>query len=85
MNYKKFLPREGRLERELSTKTFNNIPKSETVQSIEITKLDDGTIAESDEYIKKEKQRKLDLLVKKYGNIDQNEITWVFVKRCSAG
>lgn len=81
MKYYNRLPKTGRLERVLSEKTVASIPNPETVQCIEITRRPDGTTVETNEDIIEEKQRKIDLLEKKYGIFDQNEIVWVFVKR----
>jgi hypothetical protein len=77
----KYLPKIGRLERTLSDSHASSIPKSETVQTIELTKLPDGTILEGDDYIQAEKDRKVLALKEKYGFIDEKQITWVKIKK----
>jgi hypothetical protein len=71
----------GKLENILAAKKIINIPKSENVQTIEVTKMPDGGIAEGDEYIQQVKEKKLGALKTKYGDIDENQITWVMVKK----
>jgi hypothetical protein len=77
----KFLPKIGRLEGRLRHVRFNNIPKSETVQTIEITKRPDGLVIEDEAYIKAEKEKKLAALKERYGQIEESQITWVMVKK----
>jgi len=77
----KFLPKIGRLEGRLRHVRFNNIPKSETVQTIEITKCPDGSIVEDQAYIKAEKEKKLATLKQRYGQLEESQITWVMVKK----
>ena len=76
-----YLPKLGRLERNLAGTSHSSIPKSETVQSIELTRLPDGSVLEDDEYIRSEKERKLEALKEKYGNIDESQVTWVKIKK----
>ena len=71
----------GKLENILSAKPFSNIPKSENLQTIEVTRLPDGSIRESDEAIETEKACKLEALKSRYGAIDESQIMWVVVKR----
>ena len=80
----KYLPKIGRLERNLSDTRISAIPKSETVQTIELTKLPDGTILEGEDYIQAEKERKVQALQEKYGAIDEKQITWIKIKKDSA-
>ena len=77
----KYLPKIGRLERTLLDFRVSSIPKSETVQTIELTKLPDGTILEGEEFILAEKDRKVLALKEKYGSIDEKQITWVKIKK----
>ncbi|MCX5899605.1 MAG: hypothetical protein NTX06_02515 [Proteobacteria bacterium] len=77
----KYLPKIGRLERTLSDSRVSSIPKSETVQTIELTKLPDGSILEGEEFILAEKDRKVLALKEKYGSIDEKQITWVKIKK----
>lgn len=74
----------GKLENILASKKIINIPKSENVQTIEVTKLPDGGIAEGDDYINQVKEKKLGALRTKYGDIDENQITWVMVKKTAS-
>ena len=71
----------GKLENILSAKPFSNIPKSENLQTIEVTRLPDGSIRESDEAIETEKACKLEALKSRYGAIDESQVMWVVVKR----
>jgi hypothetical protein len=71
----------GKLENILSTKPFSNIPKSENLQTIEVTRLPNGGIRENDETIEAEKAIKLEALKSRYGAIDESQIVWVMVKR----
>ncbi|MBN2109225.1 MAG: hypothetical protein JW832_17485 [Deltaproteobacteria bacterium] len=71
----------GKLENILSAKPFSNIPKSENLQTIEVTRLPDGSIRENDEAIEAEKTCKLEALKSRYGAIDESQIMWVVVKR----
>ncbi len=77
----KYLPKTGRLERNLSDARITAIPKSETVQTIELTRLPDGSILEGDDFILAEKDRKVLALKEKYGSIDEKQITWVKIKK----
>ena len=77
----KYLPKTGRLERNLSDARISAIPKSETVQTIELTKLPDGSILEGDDFILAEKKRKVLALKEKYGSIDEKQLTWVKIKK----
>jgi hypothetical protein len=77
----KYLPKTGRLERNLSDARISAIPKSETVQTIELTKLPDGSILEGENFILAEKDRKVLALKEKYGSIDEKQITWVTIKK----
>jgi len=77
----KYLPKIGRLERTLLDFRVSSIPKSETVQTIELTKLPDGTILEGDDFILAEKERKVLALKEKYGALDEKQITWVTIKK----
>jgi hypothetical protein len=71
----------GKLENILSTKPFSNIPKSENLQTIEVTCLPDGSIRENQEAIEAAKACKLEALRSRYGSIDESQIMWVMVKR----
>jgi hypothetical protein len=71
----------GKLEKYLSTKPFNNFPKSENIQTIEVTRLPDGRIRETEDDIQAEKQRKIEALRAKYGAIDEAQIEWIMVKK----
>jgi len=71
----------GKLENILSAKPFSNIPKSENLQTIEVTRLPDGRIRENAEAIEAEKASKLEALKSRYGAIDEEQIMWVVVKR----
>ena len=71
----------GKLEKILSAKPFTNIPKSENLQTIEVTRLPDGSIRENDQAIQAEKERKLEALRSRYSAIDESQIVWVMVKR----
>ena len=78
----KFLPKTGRLEKLLSTQNkFNTFPFSETIQYIEVNTNAEGEIDESEDFIEKEKEKKLEKLRKKYGSIEETHITWVMVKK----
>ena len=77
----KYLPKIGRLERTLSDSRVSSIPKSETVQTIELTKLPDGSMLEGEEFILAEKDRKELAFKEKYGSIDEKQITWVKIKK----
>ena len=77
----KYLPKIGRLERNLSDSRISAIPKSEIIQTIELTKLPDGNILEGEDYIQAEKERKVLALKEKYGSIDEKQITWVKIKK----
>ncbi len=77
----KYLPKIGRLERNLSDSRISSIPKSETVQTIELTKTPDGNVLEGEDYIQAEKDRKVQALKEKYGSIDEKQITWVKIKK----
>ena len=77
----KYLPKIGRLERNLADTRISSIPKSEHVQTIELTKQPDGTVLEGEDYIQAEKERKLQALKEKYGAIDERQITWVKIKK----
>jgi hypothetical protein len=77
----KYLPKIGRLERNLSDSRISAIPKSETVQTIELTKTPDGNVLEGEDYIQAEKDRKVQALKEKYGSIDERQITWVKIKK----
>ncbi|MEI6127694.1 MAG: hypothetical protein WCQ99_14200 [Pseudomonadota bacterium] len=74
----------GKLENILASKRLINIPKSENIQTIEVTKLPDGKIAEGEEYLRQQKQKKIEALRAKYGDIDENQLTWVVVKKTNA-
>ncbi len=76
-----YLPKTGRLERNLKSARISSIPKSETVQTIEVTKLPDGSILEGDDYIASEKERKILALKERYGAIDETQITWIKIKK----
>jgi hypothetical protein len=76
-----YLPKTGRLERNLKSVSVSAIPKSETVQTIELTKMPDGSIQESDEHIRAQKERKVLALQERYGAIDETQITWVKIKK----
>lgn len=76
-----YLPKTGRLERNLKNAVISSIPKSETVQSIELTKLPDGSIQETDEQIQEQKERKVLALQERYGAIDETQIIWVKIKK----
>lgn len=65
----------GRLENTIAAKRLCKIPHSDTVQPIYI-----GDGAVDGEYIKSEKEKKLETLRKKYGTVDGNQITWVIVR-----
>ncbi|MCP4716376.1 MAG: hypothetical protein GY868_14750 [Deltaproteobacteria bacterium] len=73
--------RTGKLEKALRQKRKTQIPFSETIQHVVVTKLQGGDIAEDEEYIQAEKDKKLETLKSKYGEIDAAEITWVMVKK----
>ncbi|MCX8043370.1 MAG: hypothetical protein N3B18_04505 [Desulfobacterota bacterium] len=73
--------KKGKLEKLLASKRQINMPKTENIQTIEVTCLPDGGIAEGDEYILQEKEKKLEALRAQYGDIDESQITWVFVKK----
>ena len=73
--------KKGKLEKLLAAKRQINMPKSENIQTIEVTRLPDGSFAESDEYIAQVKQKKLEALRNHYGDIDETQITWVMVKK----
>ena len=73
--------KKGKLENILSAKPFSNIPKSENLQTIEVTRLPDGSIREKAESIEAEKACKLEALKARYGSIDESQIVWVIVKR----
>jgi len=75
----------GKLENILSAKPFSNIPKSENLQTIEVTRLPDGSIRENDEAIEAKKAFKLEALKSRYGAIDESQIMWVVVKKRAAG
>lgn len=77
----KYLPKTGRLERNLKSTRINSIPKSETVQTIELTKLPDGSILEQEEHIQAQKEQKVLALKERYGAIDEAQITWVKIKK----
>ncbi len=79
-----YLPKRGRLERNLKNVRFSSIPKSENVQTIELTKLPDGSILESEEKIQEQKQQKLQALQERYGAIDETQITWIKIKKDQA-
>ena len=76
-----YLPKTGRLERNLNNARITSIPKSETVQTIEVTKLPDGSILEGDDHIQAQKERKVLALQERYGAIDETQITWVKIKK----
>ncbi len=73
----------GKLAKTIASKQRINIPYTETVLSVEVTRLADGSIAESTEYIQSEKEKKIETLKNKYGDIDEGHITWVMVKKDS--
>lgn len=73
--------KKGKLENILAAKRQVNMPKSENIQSIEVTRLPDGGFAESDEHINQIKEKKLEALRARYGDIDESQITWVMVKK----
>jgi len=74
----------GKLENILSTKPLTNIPKSENLQTIEVTRLPDGSIRENEEAIQVKKEHKLEELRSRYAAIDEAQIVWVMVKRQAA-
>jgi hypothetical protein len=76
-----YLPKTGRLERTLKNVRLSSIPKSETVQSIEVTRLPDGSILENNEQIQAQKECKVQALQERYGAIDATQITWVTIKK----
>jgi len=71
----------GKLENILAAKRQINMPKSENIQSVEVTRLPDGRFAEGDDYIEQVKEKKLAALKAQYGDIDETQITWVLVKK----
>lgn len=73
----------GKLENILASKRLDNIPKSENIQTIEVTKLPDGTIAEGEDFLQRQKEKKIGALKAKYGDIDEKQLTWVVVKKTS--
>ena len=77
--------KKGKLEKLLASKRQINMPKSETIQTIEVTCLPDGGLVESDEYIQQIKEKKLEALRALYGDIDETQITWVMVKKRASG
>ena len=78
----KFLPKKGRLETLLSTKNkVKTFPFSETIQYIEVLTDAEGEVAESDDFIEQEKEKILEKLRTKYGDIEEIQITWVLVKK----
>lgn len=74
----------GKLAKIIASKKRINIPYTETVLSIEVTRRADGSIAEGEEYIQSEKEKKIGTLKNKYGDIDESHITWVMVKKDTA-
>jgi hypothetical protein len=73
--------KKGKLENMLASKRQVNMPKSENIQTIEVTRLPDGSFAEGDAYIGQIKEKKLESLRARYGDIDETQITWVMVKK----
>ena len=73
--------RTGKLARIISERKPTIVPYSETIQHVELTRLADGTYAESNEYIQAEKDRILEGLRSKYGEVDDSQITWVMVHK----
>ena len=71
--------RAGKLAKSIAMKKHTIVPYSETIQHIVITKLPDGTMAEGTDYITAEKERLLEQLRNKYGEIDESQITWIMV------
>jgi len=76
--------KKGKLENILAGKRQINMPKSENIQTIEVTRLPDGRFAEGDDYIEQVKEKKLAALRAQYGDIDESQITWVLVKKSAA-
>lgn len=73
--------KKGKLEKLLASKRQINMPKSETIQTIEVTCLPDGGLVETDEHIQQIREKKLEALRAQYGDIDETQITWVMVKK----
>ena len=76
--------RKGKLAKMIASKRRINVPFSETVQSIEVSRHADGSIVESPELIAAEKEKRLAELKAKYGDMDETNITWIMVKKATA-
>lgn len=74
---------DGRLSKSIALKKHTIVPYSETIQRIELTRLADGTVSEDRDYVAAEQSRILDELRRKYGEIDESQITWVMVHKNS--
>ncbi len=75
----------GRLRKTIAMKKHTIIPYSETIQRVEVTKLANGELAENEDHINREKEAILASLQEKYGDIEEGQITWVFVNKKAAG
>ncbi len=73
--------RHGKLEKALRTKAVSILPFTETIQKIEVPHHPDGSAAVDDEHIQAEKEALLAGLREKYGEIDDQQIEWVMVRK----
>ena len=74
----------GKLKKTLDAKKRSTLPYSEAVQPIEVTQCADGSILEPEDFIRESKEKRVEVLKAKYGEVHENEITWVLVKKQQA-